>query len=160
MILVSQSLSSLQQNKAEHLPCDTTLLFPVSVCVFFCHEPEMEKTKHSPSVWSGFHFCFLTSQHKEVCPLCCNIIICFLFCFFNSELDNNIDNLNTWKYVCWFLSFFFFLTDKLSSFQATTLCGGRTVHADLLDSGDMECSLCMRWLHTDKSSRVHTATVC
>ncbi|XP_036965528.1 LON peptidase N-terminal domain and RING finger protein 2 isoform X2 [Acanthopagrus latus] len=34
--------------------------------------------------------------------------------------------------------------DKLSSFQATTLCGGRTVHADLLDSGDMECSLCMR----------------
>ncbi|XP_022596513.1 LON peptidase N-terminal domain and RING finger protein 2 [Seriola dumerili] len=34
--------------------------------------------------------------------------------------------------------------DEASSIQTVSLCGGRMVPADLLDSGDMECSLCMR----------------
>ncbi|XP_068185579.1 LON peptidase N-terminal domain and RING finger protein 2 [Antennarius striatus] len=34
--------------------------------------------------------------------------------------------------------------DEASSFQAGAVCGGRTFPAELLDSGDMECSLCMR----------------
>ncbi|XP_044072490.1 LON peptidase N-terminal domain and RING finger protein 2 [Siniperca chuatsi] len=34
--------------------------------------------------------------------------------------------------------------DEVSSFQTAAVCGGRTVPAELLDSGDMECSLCMR----------------
>ncbi|XP_076603647.1 LON peptidase N-terminal domain and RING finger protein 2 [Chaetodon auriga] len=34
--------------------------------------------------------------------------------------------------------------DEPCSFQTATVCGGRVVPADLLDSGDMECSLCMR----------------
>ncbi|XP_037645823.1 LON peptidase N-terminal domain and RING finger protein 2 [Sebastes umbrosus] len=34
--------------------------------------------------------------------------------------------------------------DKASSVQTASVCGGRTFPAELLDSGDMECSLCMR----------------
>ncbi|XP_051259937.1 LON peptidase N-terminal domain and RING finger protein 2 [Dicentrarchus labrax] len=34
--------------------------------------------------------------------------------------------------------------DEASSLQTATVCGGRVVPAELLDSGDMECSLCMR----------------
>ncbi|XP_034550533.1 LON peptidase N-terminal domain and RING finger protein 2 [Notolabrus celidotus] len=34
--------------------------------------------------------------------------------------------------------------DEVSSSKTPTVCGGRTVPAELLDSGDMECSLCMR----------------
>lgn len=34
--------------------------------------------------------------------------------------------------------------DEASSFQAAAVFGGRTFPAELLDSGDMECSLCMR----------------
>ncbi|XP_059198873.1 LON peptidase N-terminal domain and RING finger protein 2 [Centropristis striata] len=34
--------------------------------------------------------------------------------------------------------------DMESSSQAVAVCGGRTFPAELLDSGDMECSLCMR----------------
>lgn len=34
--------------------------------------------------------------------------------------------------------------DETSSLQTATVCGGRMVPAELLDSGDMECSLCMR----------------
>ncbi|XP_070694526.1 LON peptidase N-terminal domain and RING finger protein 2 [Pempheris klunzingeri] len=34
--------------------------------------------------------------------------------------------------------------DGTSSLQTTLVCGGRMVPAELLDSGDMECSLCMR----------------
>ncbi|XP_029386774.1 LON peptidase N-terminal domain and RING finger protein 2 [Echeneis naucrates] len=34
--------------------------------------------------------------------------------------------------------------DEVSGFQPVSLCGGRMFPADLLDSGDMECSLCMR----------------
>lgn len=34
--------------------------------------------------------------------------------------------------------------DEVNSCQTATVCGGRTVPAELLDSGDLECSLCMR----------------
>lgn len=34
--------------------------------------------------------------------------------------------------------------DESSSVQTAAVCGGRTVPVELLDSGDMECSLCMR----------------
>nr|XP_020479642.1 LON peptidase N-terminal domain and RING finger protein 2 isoform X2 [Monopterus albus] len=34
--------------------------------------------------------------------------------------------------------------DEASTFQAATMCGGRVVPSELLDSGDLECSLCMR----------------
>ncbi|XP_040912864.1 LON peptidase N-terminal domain and RING finger protein 2 [Toxotes jaculatrix] len=34
--------------------------------------------------------------------------------------------------------------DEASGFQTVSVCGGRMVPAELLDSGDMECSLCMR----------------
>ncbi|KAM3607280.1 uncharacterized protein V6R79_004968 [Siganus canaliculatus] len=34
--------------------------------------------------------------------------------------------------------------DEESSIQTSAPCGGRVVSAELLDSGDMECSLCMR----------------
>lgn len=37
-----------------------------------------------------------------------------------------------------------FCADETSSFQTAAVCGGRMVPAELLDSGDMECSLCMR----------------
>ncbi|CAJ1079106.1 LON peptidase N-terminal domain and RING finger protein 2 [Xyrichtys novacula] len=35
-------------------------------------------------------------------------------------------------------------SDEVSSSKTPAVCGGRTVPAELLDSGDMECSLCMR----------------
>ncbi|XP_061579103.1 LON peptidase N-terminal domain and RING finger protein 2 [Cololabis saira] len=34
--------------------------------------------------------------------------------------------------------------DEANTIQTLAVCGGRTVPAELLDSGDMECSLCMR----------------
>ncbi|TMS06851.1 LON peptidase N-terminal domain and RING finger protein 2 [Larimichthys crocea] len=34
--------------------------------------------------------------------------------------------------------------DEASGIQKATVCGGRVVAAELMDSGDMECSLCMR----------------
>ncbi|GAA6225241.1 LON peptidase N-terminal domain and RING finger protein 2 [Lates japonicus] len=34
--------------------------------------------------------------------------------------------------------------DEASSIQVVSVCGGRVVPAELLDSGDLECSLCMR----------------
>lgn len=37
-----------------------------------------------------------------------------------------------------------FFTDEASSFQMAGVCSTRTVPADLLDIGDLECSLCMR----------------
>lgn len=37
-----------------------------------------------------------------------------------------------------------FGTDEASGIQKATVCGGRVVAAELMDSGDMECSLCMR----------------
>lgn len=43
--------------------------------------------------------------------------------------------------------FWFFLVDEANSLQSVPVSGGRMVPADLLDSGDLECSLCMRSLH-------------
>ncbi|XP_014894369.1 LON peptidase N-terminal domain and RING finger protein 2 [Poecilia latipinna] len=34
--------------------------------------------------------------------------------------------------------------DDVKAFQTASVCGGRVVPVDLLDSGDLECSLCMR----------------
>lgn len=62
----------------------------------------------------------------EICPL--------------SSVDN-INNLNTHRNDP---DVVMFCTDGTSSFQKAAVCGGRMVPAELLDSGDMECSLCMR----------------
>lgn len=40
--------------------------------------------------------------------------------------------------------FFFSHADGTSAVHTAAVCGGRTFPAELLDSGDMECSLCMR----------------
>lgn len=48
---------------------------------------------------------------------------------------------------------FQFHSDEASTFDMSTVGGGRTVSAELLDSGDMECSLCMRCTHTQT---IHT----
>lgn len=40
--------------------------------------------------------------------------------------------------------YFCFSPDDVKAFQTASVCGGRVVPVDLLDSGDLECSLCMR----------------
>lgn len=37
-----------------------------------------------------------------------------------------------------------YCADEAETCQTTAACGGRSVPAELLDSGDLECSLCMR----------------